>query len=47
MKLGSSLGQFISRYFIFSDMIANGIVPLISVSDVLLSVYRMQQISED
>ena len=47
MKLGRSLGQLISRYFILSDVMANGTGPLFSVSDILLLVYRMQQISED
>ena len=36
----ASLGRFILRYFILFDAAVNRIVSLISLSDVLLSVYR-------
>ena len=36
----TSLGKFISRFFILFDVIVNGIVSLISFSDSLLLVYR-------
>ena len=35
-----SLGRFIPRYFILFDAMVNGIVSLISLSDLLLLVYR-------
>ena len=35
----ASLGRFISRYFILFDAMVNGIVSLISLSDLSLSVY--------
>ena len=35
-----SLGRFITRYLILFDAVVNGIVSLISLSDLLLSVYR-------
>ena len=35
-----SLGRFIPRYFILFDVMVNGIVSLISISDLLLLVYR-------
>ena len=38
--LFASLGRFIPRYFILSDEMVNGIVSLISLSDLLLLVYR-------
>ena len=37
----ASLGRFISRYFILFDAMVNGIVSLISLSDLSLSVYRI------
>ena len=36
----TSLGRFIPRYFILFDVIVNGIVSLISLSDTSLLVYR-------
>ena len=36
----TSLGRFIPRYFILFDVMINGIVSLISLSDSLLLVYR-------
>ena len=36
----ASLGRFIPRYFILFDVMVNGIVSLISLSDLLLLVYR-------
>ena len=36
----ASLGWFISRYFILFDAVVNGIVSLISLSDISLLVYR-------
>ena len=38
--LFASLGKFVPRYFILSDMIVNGIVSLIYLSDISLLVYR-------
>ena len=35
-----SLGRFFPRYFILFDAMVNGIVSLISLSDILLLVYR-------
>ena len=35
-----SLGRFIPKYFILFDAMVNGIVSLISLSDLLLLVYR-------
>ena len=39
-----SLGRFTPRYFIPLDVMLNGIVSLISLSDLSLLVYRMQLI---
>ena len=36
----ASLGRFIPRYFILSDVMVNGTVSLISLCDISLSVYR-------
>ena len=36
----ASLGRFIPRYFINFDVMINGIVSLISLSDILLLAYR-------
>ena len=36
----TSLDRFIPRYFILFDVMVNGIVPLISLSDISLLVYR-------
>uniref|UniRef100_A0A8D0PDF3 Uncharacterized protein n=1 Tax=Sus scrofa TaxID=9823 RepID=A0A8D0PDF3_PIG len=36
----ASLGRFIPRYFILFDVIVNGIVSLIPLSDLSLAVYR-------
>ena len=38
--LSPPLSRFIPRYFILFDMMVNGSVSLISISDILLSVYR-------
>ena len=36
----ASLGRFIPRYFVIFDVLANGIVSLISLSELVLLVYR-------
>ena len=36
----ASLGRFIPRYFILFDAMVNGIILLISLSDLSLQVYR-------
>ena len=36
----ASLGRFIPRYFILFDVMVNGIVSLVSLSDLSLLVYR-------
>ena len=40
-----SLDRFIPKYFILYDSMVNGIVSLISLSDLSLLVYKMQSIS--
>ena len=40
----ASLGIFIPNYFIIFDEMVNGIISLISLSDIFLLVYRMQQV---
>ena len=40
----ASLGVFIPNYFIIFDVMVNGIISLISLSDIFLLVYRMQQV---
>ena len=39
-RSSASLGRFIPRYFILFDVMVNGIVFLISLSDLLLLVFR-------
>ena len=41
----ASLSEFIPRYFILFDVIVNGIVSLISLSDFSLLDYKVQDIS--
>ena len=36
----ASLGRFIPKYFVLFDIIVNGVIPLISLSDILLLVYK-------
>ena len=40
VQVFASLGRFIPRYFVLFDVMVNGIVSLISLSDLLLLVYR-------
>ena len=41
----ASLGKFIFRYIILFDTMVNEVVPLISLSDLLLLVYRNARVS--